>query len=98
MKEKVLQEIKSIVSKIPTKEQKIFSDAEEFYEFLKIQGLRANFEDVKAVLTDLSKQAKQELFLEDLDAVAGGSQVEVNNTVKNNGNSVNIGPTIVINM
>jgi len=47
---------------------------------------------------ETKQQEKQELELEELTGVAGGAQVEINNTVKDNKHDVNIGPTVVINM
>ena len=47
---------------------------------------------------EMKQQEKQELELEELTGVAGGAQVEINNTVKDNKHDVNIGPTVVINM
>lgn len=50
-------------------------------------------------LIDLAKQKpKQELDIEFFEDVAGGAQVEVKNTVKNNNKNVNIGKTVVINV
>ena len=96
MKSKILQEIEKAARN--QKEQRTFHGAEEFYEFLKTQGVRASLEDVKTALIDLSKQSKQELGREDLDAVAGGARVEVWNVVENNSQSVTIGSTVVIIM
>ena len=93
MKSKILQEIEKAARN--QKEQRTFHGAEEFYEFLKTQGVRASLEDVKTALIDLSKQ---ELGLEDLAAVAGGARVEVWNVVENNSQSVTIGSTVVIIM
>lgn len=41
---------------------------------------------------------KQELFPADLTNISGGSQVEINNTIKHNKKPVKIGSTIIINM
>lgn len=43
-------------------------------------------------------RARQELAPENLDDIAGGAQVEIQNVVKNNTMPVKIGPTVVINM
>lgn len=55
-------------------------------------------QEKQIVASNTSNHGKQELFAEDLDSIAGGSQVEVNNTVEGNDGSVNIGHTVVINM
>lgn len=51
-----------------------------------------NPEDVK------QDKGKQELDLLNMDEVAGGAQVEVNNVVIDNKKPVKIGSTVVINM
>ncbi len=43
-------------------------------------------------------KGKKELDLLNMDEVAGGAQVEVINTVKDNKKPVTIGSTVVINM
>ena len=81
------------------KENKTFETPNEFYEYLKTQGITASFEDVKAVLIDLNKQTnKEELEFEDLDEVAGGARIEVKNVVKNNKKAVKVGAVIVFGM
>lgn len=44
------------------------------------------------------KEEKQELDWENMEDVAGGAQVEVQNVVKDNKKPVDIGPTVVINV
>lgn len=97
MKQDVVKEIQEAAAKLSSGVRKEFDGAEEFYEFLKTQGTTLSLEEVKEALLDMHSP-KAELELEDLDAVAGGSQVEVVNTVKNNTKKVTVGPTVVINM
>ncbi len=97
MKNKFASEIENILKN--EKENKTFETPNEFYEYLKTQGITASFEDVKAVLIDLNKQTnKEELEFEDLDEVAGGARIEVKNVVKNNKKAVKVGAVIVFGM
>ena len=99
MNDKLFKEIAAITEKFASNEEKVFQSTKEFYDYLKTQGVTASLDDVRNVLIDLSKQKpKQELDLEFFDDIAGGAQVEVKNTVKNNKKKVNIGKTIVINV
>ena len=99
MNDKLFKEIAAITEKFASNEEKVFQSTKEFYDYLKTQGVTASLDDVRNVLIDLSKQKpKQELDLEFFDDIAGGAQVEVKNTVKNNKKNVNIGKTIVINV
>ena len=83
---------------ISPSEHKTFETSKDFYEYIKQQGVTVSFDNVKAVLLDMRKMSKQELDIEILDEVAGGGQVEINNTIKNNTKSVKVGPVIVIGM
>lgn len=98
MNDKLLKEIAAATEKFSS-DEKIFQSTQEFYEYLKTQGVTASLDDIKNVLIDLAKQKpKQELDIEFFEDVAGGAQVEVKNTVKNNNKKVNIGKTVVINV
>ena len=98
MNDKLLKEIATATEKFSS-DEKIFQSTQEFYEYLKTQGVTASLDDVKNVLIDLAKQKpKQELDIEFFEDIAGGAQVEVKNTVKNNNKKVNIGKTVVINV
>ena len=97
MSQDVLKELQEAAASISPGEQKVFEGAEEFYEFLKTRGTTLSLEQVKAALLDMNSP-RAELELEELENVAGGGQVEINNTVKDNDGSVTIGPTVVINM
>ena len=57
---------------------------------------RSDLLETARILMDESGLKLSEL--EELTGVAGGAQVEVSNTVKDNKHDVNIGPTVVINM
>ena len=89
MDTKLFKEISVATEKISSGEEKVFQSTQEFYEYLKTQGVTASLDDVKNILIDLSKQEpKQELDLEFFEDIAGGAQVEVKN----------IGKTVVINV
>lgn len=44
------------------------------------------------------EKLRQELEAEELDTVAGGAQVDIRNTVKDNKHDVKIGAAVIINM
>lgn len=88
-------EVMQVLSKIH--EQKTFHSAEEFYDFLKTQGMTITLDDVKSLLIDM-RNAKVELSFDEIEDVTGGAQVEIVNNIKDNKNPVKIGPSVVIQM
>ena len=88
-------EVEKVLSNVH--EKKVFHSAADFYEFLQTQGMTITLDDVKNLLIDM-KNAKVELNFDEMEAVAGGGQVEVVNNVNNNKKSVTVGPVVVIGM
>lgn len=94
-----MTDIKSEVEKVLANfhEKMTFNSAADFYEFLKKQGMTITLDDVKTLLIDM-RNSKVELNFDEMEAVTGGGQVEVINTIKDNTKPVTVGPVVVIGM
>ena len=89
------REVEQVLSKIH--EEKVFKSAADFYEFLKSNGMTITLDEVKTLLIDM-KNSKVELNFDEMEAVAGGGQIEIVNKVENNKKPVKIGSVVVIGM
>lgn len=89
------KEVEKVLSNVH--EKKVFNSATEFYEFLKTQGMTITLDEVKTLLIDMRK-SKIELNFDEMEAVAGGGQVEIINEITNNEKPVTVGPIVVIGM